>query len=790
MDKLKRKINSGFGFWGEFVFRFRLLLLPFCLSLIVALVSQLPKITIDASMESFLHKNDPILVDYDLFREQFGKEEFIVIAFRAQNLFSAQFLQRLKSIHTRIEDEVPYLEELTSLVNARHVYASGDSLIIGELLEDWPQTDQDFERIKQAVGENIAYKNYLVDDDLKFTTLVVKIKHQLGNYYSSESNSENQQTTNHDQTINTEQTKQAVDKLLRIVEEYQAEGDDVYIAGTPIVFEIIKQSMFSNMRIFVLAALLTIIVLLSLIFRRVTGVVLPLVVVIVSLLSTVSLMSINQVSLKIPTQILPSFILAVGVGDSIHFLTYFYRRFQQTQNKKESIRYTLYHIGIPLVMTSVTTALGLLSFYFAEVSPISELGIYAAVGVGFALFYTLVLLPVLLSIIPLKDKTLKAGTAKVGDPILAAIARFSINNSVLIFFSTLLIIALSLHGITKIIVSHNPLAWLPEKSSVRAATNIIDHRLKGTNALEVVLDTNQQDGIYNPSLLRQVDTLSQELSTWNHSELKIGKIFSAADIIKEINQALNEGMEQAYEIPNNRHLVAQEFFLLEISGNDELDNLTDESNSKLRVTVKVPWVDVLRYGELVDFVEQQFRNAFPDSIKITLTGMISILARTLDAVIKSTISSYLMAAAVISIIMVILIGNLKIGLISMVPNFLPILCVLGLMGYLGLPLDMFTMLIGSIAIGLAVDDTIHFMHRFQQYYAGEGNLQMAVENTLQTTGRAMFTTSIVLASGFFIFCFADMNNLINFGVLTGSAILLALFSDFVVAPALLRLVLR
>ncbi|RZW22344.1 MAG: hypothetical protein EX260_05425, partial [Desulfobulbaceae bacterium] len=233
------------------------------------------------------------------------------------------------------------------------------------------------------------------------------------------------------------------------------------------------------------------------------------------------------------------------------------------------------------------------------------------------------------------------------------------------------------------------------------------------------------------------------------------------------------------------------------TGSDDLDNLTDSQYRFARITLKVPWQDALLYIPFISDVTDRFSDTFAhrtleggQPMYVTATGIMSLFGRIIYAAMYSAAQSYGIALVVITIMMILLIGNLKLGLISMIPNLAPIITVLGLMGWLAINLDMFTMLIASIVIGLAVDDTIHFMYNFKRYYQQTGDLKEAVENTLMTAGRAMLTTSVVLSFGFFIFIFAAMNNLFYFGLLAGSAVLLALGADLLLAPALMTLVIN
>ena len=228
--------------------------------------------------------------------------------------------------------------------------------------------------------------------------------------------------------------------------------------------------------------------------------------------------------------------------------------------------------------------------------------------------------------------------------------------------------------------------------------------------------------------------------------------------------------------------------LLENSESDYLEKLVDSQFQIARISIRVPWYDTLEYLPLIKEVEKGFKTRLGNDVSIIVTGTMSLLTRTLNAAIRSAAESYIIALVVITTLMAILIGNIRIGIIAMLPNLGPIAVAMGLMWVFSIPLNLFTMLVGSIAIGLAVDDTIHFLHNFRRYYLETGDVQGSVTRTLHTTGRAMLVTSIVLAIGFYIFSLASLNNIVDFGILTGTAIILALVSNFVLAPALMAIV--
>ena len=264
----------------------------------------------------------------------------------------------------------------------------------------------------------------------------------------------------------------------------------------------------------------------------------------------------------------------------------------------------------------------------------------------------------------------------------------------------------------------------------------------------------------------------------------MGKVVSLATIVKATNRALHENQQSYYTIPKEKDLVSQELLLFENSGSDDLEDVVDTQFAKARITIKLPWTDSVHAVNVLNFVKEESSKTFPDD-KVETTGMIPLLINTFSHAIHSSVRSYFIAAVAISLMMMLILGSVRMGLISMIPNLVPIIMGLLLMYVAKIPLDMFTLLIGSIAIGLAVDDTIHFMHNFRRYYLASGNSAKAIEQTFFTTGKAMVITTIVLSLGFFAYLAANMISVQNFGLLTGSVIVFALLSDLLLAPALM-----
>ena len=798
MSGYRQKIERGFETFVHLIYRWRWVVLLLMLSVVAGFASQMPKLTTATSNESFLRSDDPILLAYNDFRDQFGRDELIIIAIQPPDVFDLKFLKRLKALHEDIEAKVPHVNEITSLINARSTRGDRDQLIVEDLLEKWPQNKDDLMVLKKRVLSNPLYLNRLISEDSGFTTIVIQT-----NSFSGEDNDPDL-TSGFDDAekpskdsqkggpvfLTEKENAAVVMSVSKIVERYQADDFRLYLAGSPVVTTMVKISMKKDMMLFIKLAILTIGLCLFIMFRRITGVVLPLLVVILTLISTLGLMALTGVPVTTVTMVLPSFILAVGVGASVHVLALFYRRFDKKGKKKDSIAYAMGHSGLAIVMTSLTTAAGLASFSTAEVASVANLGVFAGAGVMLALFYTIILIPALIAIIPIKVKIRPQDHRSLFDRFLDWVTDFSTSHPKAIAITSAVLILISLIAATRLNFSHDVLKWQPDKSSVRIATQKINDELKGSVTLEVILDTGRENGLYDPVILKKLDRLSEEIERIEMGDLFVGMASSVADILKEIHQALNENRPEFYSIPDNPKLIPQEFLLFENSGSDDLEDVIDSRFQIARFTIKVPWLDALKYAPFLKDVEDRFRTAFGQDADITITGLMTLFCRALTAAIHSMGKSYAIAAGVITIMMILLIGSLRIGLISMLPNLAPIIVVMGVMGLFGLPLDMFTMLIGSIAIGMVVDDTVHFMHNFRRYYNETGDVTEAVRQTLHTAGRAMLVTTIVLSIGFFVLMFASMNNVFYFGMLTGITILLALLADFLLAPALLTIVIK
>ncbi len=833
MKKWLKAAELGFEKWGRAVVRFRWGVLVLSVLGLGGLFAQLPQLKFDTSTEGFFHEDDPALLQYERFKHQFGNDRAVVLMIEPEEVFAPETLKRLASLHADLESRLPHLDEIISLVNATSVRGEADQLIVEDLLENWPETPEAREALRQRVMNNPLYRDQIISEDGRLTAMVIRPVALVGEVAPEEDSglldfdgSGSAGTSDlldfessaapeagapdllgfeetpdplagpsaqaaggvHELTLDEETEFMQV--IREVVDSYRADDFRIYAAGMMVMESDIMNSMKSNMPRFTAIALGLITVLLFALFRRVSGVVLPLLTVVLALLSSLGLMAANGQPFTIISQILPSFLLAVGVGYSVHLLTIFYQELSQQPEPHEAIVQALAHSGLAILITSLTTAGGLLSFAGSGLAPVGNLGLYGAIGVMIAVAITLTTLPALLAVSRFApthpDQTPKPGR----DSWLVRAGLLAVRRPWAVLGVSAVLAAVSLVSATQLRFEHDPVAWMPEGHDLRVSNAAINKEMKGASIAEVVVYGQGENAFKSRDLLNALEDFNRQAETVQVGALAVGKSTSMADTLKQIHQALNENRSDFYAIPQDSDLIAQELLLFENSGGDDLERQVDPLYTAARVTVKLPWVNANAYGPVLDELDQVASRTFGELGEARITGMVPLLARTAILMIASMIDSYLIAAGIITLLMMLVLGSWKLGLWSILPNFLPIILGLGVMHWVGLPLDVMSILVGSIALGLAVDDTIHFFHHFQRYYHETGSVEESVRQTLRTTGQAMLFTSVVLSIGFFTYIISEMNNLFSFGLITGLTILFAFLADLLVAPALMSLLHR
>ena len=799
---LRLRIEDALGQWAQFVARHRWSLVAAMTVVTIVLGSFVPSMVIKMASEDFLFEDDPVRARYDAFKEDFGQDQISTLSITPPEIFDLEFLTKLAAFHRDLENEVPFLEDLTSLVNVRSTYGRGDELVVEDLLDDMPTTEAELIALRDRVLSTPFYvKTGVLSSDGGSTGVRIEVAvYGDGTTYATETPEESASddldlegfgedeagaATKKRPFLSGVENAQLIGAIQKVIDRYAGPDFPILAAGGTMMTYEFTQQLGRDVPLFFGGGLLVIGILLIVLFRRFGAVLLAIAVVVPASISTFGLASYFGIAFSAPAQLVPSFLLAIGVSYSVHLVTIFMTDRGEGQTPADSLEHALRHSGLPILMTGMTTAAGLLSFMAAEMKPIQEMGMISTIGVAVMLCYSMVLLPALLSILPLSGREAKADGAV--DRILAALAVSSARHPWPIVIVTAVLVVGAFVGMTRLYASSDPVSWFPDDHPYRVAADLLGERYGGTSAIEIVIDTGRENGIKDPELMRRLEQIEIITEEFKANGARLSHTNSIVDIVKETHQALNENDPEYYAIPSDPLLLSQELLLFENSGSDDLEKVVDSQFSRARYTVRSYWTDGVFMRPFLDEFEPRVREAIGEMGEVQFTGMSSLMARTVDAVQESMLRSYALALALITPLMIILIGSLRSGLVSMVPNLVPILLTLGLMGFAGIPLDMFTLLAGCIAIGLAVDDSIHFISGFGRYRHQGYDPVAAVERTMQTTGRALLFTSIALTMGFAVLLMSEMLNLRQVGALTTFAIAAAFLLDVTVTPALLVL---
>jgi predicted RND superfamily exporter protein len=773
-------------------------------------ISNVSKLTRDGSIEGFLEKDDINLLAHNSFRRQFGQDSEIVIAVQSNSIYTISFLKRLKKLHLALVKDVPYIDDITSMLNARDSRGGDSFFKVENLLDNMPSNKSELNELKQRVEGNKLYENLLISKSGKLTTIRIKpIRFSVSSQNDQDDsqfikdfdNNYVEQQNSRTDFLTVEELQKMVTAVNKVTSKYHSEDFNIYISGAPVASGEIVKLMSEDMPTYTRNSIIIILFLLVLFTRKITFVILPLFVIALTLLTTFGFMAISGTPIKPPTQVLLSIIIVAGLCGTIHILTVFHKQIKQGKDKKSAILYSIEHCGLAVIFTSITTAMGLLSFVTSPLAPISDLGIFGALSIMITLILTFFITIISISLlyykktkkdINLKQNKINKLINNKGDYIekyITKIGIFSYRNPWLVISSALFMTVIAAGGIYQLKFSHNSLAWLPENNRVRMDTTAIDKELSGSIGMEVVIDTGVNYGIQDKSLLDKIDELTREIYRLQDDNIQIGKTLSVTDILREVNKTVHGSKQEYFNIPSQK-LISEEFLLFENSGSDDLTYYADTLYSKARYTVKLPWLEASKYQQFIEKTNDMFHNKLGNNVDITTTGLMALLAKTSSSVMHSMSYSYLYSGITILILMLLINRSIKKGVLSMIPNLLPIISVLGLMGYLNIPLDTFTIMVGSIALGLIVDDTIHFFHQFDKHYKDTNDIPLSITKTVNITGRPILLTSLVLMIGFIMYTQSSMNNIQSFGIMMNVAVLFALLADVFVSPALVTLIHR
>ena len=720
------------------------------------------KIEMDGSYRIWFGEDSKTLTDYDNFRKTFGNDDGVVIVFKDENgIFSKKALASIDRI-TQALWKTKYIARVDSLTNYQYVHANPkepDDIVVEDFIKNIDNATPAYlaERKEIAISDPLVVDAFISKDG---TTTMISARLTP--------------------KVNDDSDKSLIimDSLEKILApERELTGYKYWVNGGPALNKAFTVIGTSDAMTFTPLVLLASFILLLLLFRRVSGALIPLGVVIFTFLTVLAVQVLLGYKLNNFTANLPVFIVAIGIADAVHIYSVWILQKRQGDDNEEAVLHSMQKNFLPIFLTSLTTAIGFATLTISEVIPVLTLGIATASGAVLAFIISVIWMPSVLLLLkkPIKAEVVEATKEKKT----FGYGKFIIKNNKKIVLITSLIFAILAIGLFKVKVDSNTIRYFDKSVEIRKSTEFMMQNLTGPMAYEIVVDSGVKDGIKNPKFMKEVEQFYKEFQA---KFPEVRHLASLMDTVKRFNKVV-DGKD---ELPQSQNLIAQYLLLYSLSlpQGMEINDKMDINEQKLRITGQMDIVDTSKDLEMIAYIENWWKKT---EYSATVQGQTYMFAHMQEDVTNTLIYSLSLAILLVSMVMLLIFRRMKLLWVFILPNILPVILVVGLMGWIGINIDIGVAIAGAIIIGVAVDDTIHFLVKYFDARKKGLNMQDTFDEVLHYAGKAILFTTIILSVAFSMFAFSTFTPNQNFGIVTAFALIIAFVVDLLLLPALLSL---
>jgi predicted RND superfamily exporter protein len=739
------------------------------------LASNLKQLQMDGSYRIWFGEGSQILTEYDDFRSTFGNDDSIVITIKDENgIFNKKALQSIDNITQELW-RMKYIARVDSITNYQYIHSNPDEpddVIVEDFIQNLDRASAEyFQNRKEIALNDKLIAGWLISTDGTTTMISARLTPKVN-----------------DDSDKSMEIMELVDKIL--APERERTGYKYWLNGGPPLNHAFITMGESDATTFTPLIILLSMALLLLLFRRVSGSLIPIGVVIFTFLTVLAVQVFLGYKLNNFTANLPVFIVAIGIADAVHIYSVWISNRKEGMESYQAVLNSMQKNFLPIFLTSLTTAIGFATLTISKVIPIFTLGIATASGAILAFIISVVWMPSVLLLFR-KEMVMKSGSgvnffAKrrgvkkwTPDHRLGYGAFIIKNNKQIIAITSIAIVLLSI-GLFRVEVDSNTIRYFDKTVEFRKSTEFMMENLTGPMSYEIVVDSREKDGIKKPKFMKTVQRFADEFQA-KYPEAR--HISSLVDTVERFNKILN-GSET---IPQNRNLIAQYLLLYSLSlpQGMEINDKMDIKEQKLRVTAQMDIVDTSKDLEMLNYIEEWWSKT---DYSASIQGQTKMFAYMQKDVTDTLIYSLSLAILFVSVVMLMIFRRIKLLWVYILPNVLPVLLVVGLMGWIGITIDIGVAISGAIIIGVAVDDTIHFLVKYFDARGRGLSLEDSFDEVLHYAGRAIVFTTIILSMAFSIFAFSHFVPNQNFGIVTAFALVVALIVDLLLLPALLSVV--
>ncbi|MEP2060021.1 MAG: MMPL family transporter, partial [Maribacter litoralis] len=692
----------------------------------------------------------------------------VVFAIRDSTLFEPANFNRWNKLSKQLA-AFPEVEFVISTDNLKELVKNNDKqefemlpLITGEL-----KTQKEIDSITDHLFNDLPfYENLLFNKESKTIRTIVNLDKDIVNT-----------------TVRKDFILQDINTLVRNFEKET--GLDVHISGMPYVRTMNSQNIIDEIGKFILAALGVTSLIFFFFFRSVRATFISMCVVIIGVMWAFGFLGLLQYEITVLTALIPPLIIVIGIPNCIFLINKYQQEVKKHGNQALSLQRVISKIGNATLMTNITTASGFATFIITDSTLLKEFGIVASINIIGIFILSLLIIPIVYSFMALpKTKHLKHLNKKWIDAFVNWMEGIVRHRRITVYIVSISLLVLSIIGIYQIRISGSPIEDMPKNAEFFQDIRFFEKEFKGIMPVEIVVDTKTPKGVLKPATLKRMNQLGEVIEEIPELSTPV----SVVNLVKYSKQAFYNGIPKYYQLPTSQ----ENTFIMDVARKSSdngnlLESFVDSTGQTARITTFMRDVNTSRMEDIEQRLLENITKIFPaERYNVYMTGSALLFLKGTKYLVKNLIMSLALAIALIALFMAYLFRSFRMIVISLIPNLLPLVITAGIMGFVGVPIKPSTILVFSIAFGISVDDTIHFLAKYrQELTANKWRIEKSVYNALRETGVSMFYTSIVLFFGFSVFVISNFGGTVALGSLVSATLLLAMLANLILLPSLL-----
>ena len=760
------------GFWSKvarIILRNRIIILVLLAIMTIFMSQQWDKMRFSNSQANLLPDHHPVNLEYLSFLKQFGEEgNVVVLAVKDSSLFTPKKFNRWNKLSKQL-GAFPEVDFVLSTDNLQELVKDTvkQEFVMQPFIKQAPKTKKEVDSLTNHLFNDLPfYDNLIYNKKTHTIRSVIYLDKDI---------------------VNTSVRKDFIlEDLSNLVYNFENEtGLDVHVSGMPYIRTMNSQNIIDEIGKFILAALGVTSLIFFFFFRSFRATIISMFVVIIGVMWAFGTLGLLQYEITVLTALIPPLIIVIGIPNCIFLINKYQQEVKKHGNQALSLQRVISKIGNATLMTNVTTASGFATFIITDSKLLKEFGIVASINIIGIFVLSLLIIPIIYSFMSLpKHKHLKHLNTRWIETFVSWMESIVRDRRITVYIVSIALLVASIIGMYQIDISGSPIEDMPKKAEFFKDIRFFEQEFDGIMPVEIVVDTERPKGVLKPTTLRKMD----ELGTVITEIPELSRPVSVVDLVKYSKQAFYNGIPKYYQLPTSQ----ENTFIMDVArksadNGNLLSSFVDSTGQVARITTYMKDVKTSRMETIEAKLKENIDKIFPaDRYKVTLTGSALLFLKGTKYLVKNLIMSLALAIGLIALFMAYLFRSFRMIVISLIPNLLPLVITAGVMGFVGVPIKPSTILVFSIAFGISVDDTIHFLAKYrQELSSNHWRIKKSVYAALRETGVSMFYTSIVLFFGFSVFIISSFGGTVALGALVSATLLFAMLANLILLPSLL-----